>query len=250
MTSKDVDSRGIRRGRCNDCPCDGYSGGEIGLKCVTCGHFPAKHENLTSPDSAAAHNPVVAPVSPRISTTANEQSFGTLGPCCRVQDCTVEAYYDLNVSRQFPLCYEHLTTLPVEIRNLYISDSNDGRCAPQVQTISHTVPMMPKPRPRSPQPPTTSIDPDVRTSSSDLDRPSVMQSLTRIFKPNAKPVARSPSPNPRAPGIPQSNPQTQLKPPRPCKLFLLRMHIAASVTIVFLLHSGASRFTVQVTRLH
>ena len=43
-----VDSRGIKRGHCMACGCVGYSGGDNGMKCITCGHPPVKHHNLSS----------------------------------------------------------------------------------------------------------------------------------------------------------------------------------------------------------
>jgi len=54
-TTMSEDSRGIRRGQCNECGsgCGGYSKGSGGVKCV-CGHPPGKHVNLDLPSSLAS----------------------------------------------------------------------------------------------------------------------------------------------------------------------------------------------------
>ena len=50
-----ADSRGIRRGQCNECgsKCGGYSKDSGGVKCI-CGHPPGKHVNLDLPASTAS----------------------------------------------------------------------------------------------------------------------------------------------------------------------------------------------------
>ena len=42
-----VDSRGVKRGNCLSCFCEGYDGGPEKKKCVGCDHPPGKHTNLT-----------------------------------------------------------------------------------------------------------------------------------------------------------------------------------------------------------
>ena len=58
-----VDSRGVLRGQCQACSCDAYDGGDKGLKCVGCGHPPARHMNLTTgPATQSPPRPQISPL--------------------------------------------------------------------------------------------------------------------------------------------------------------------------------------------
>ena len=53
-----VDSRGIVRGRCSSCACDGYDGGSEKKRCIGCGHPPGKHVNVST--SLVGSTPLVS----------------------------------------------------------------------------------------------------------------------------------------------------------------------------------------------
>jgi len=75
-----VDSRGVRRGRCTVCTCEEYRLTKS-LKCETCSHPPAKHRNLELPISSGPGSDIL----------------------CQARGCKKEAYFQPNVGR-FDYC--------------------------------------------------------------------------------------------------------------------------------------------------
>ena len=70
-SSMSVDSRGIKRGRCMACGCAGYSGGDNGMKCITFGHPPGKHHNLSSLPSGSQASSTLGEHVSRTKTLCN-----------------------------------------------------------------------------------------------------------------------------------------------------------------------------------
>ena len=137
----ETDARGVRRGRCKSCFCDGYSAASGDLKCLKCKHPPGKHENLSTattsqssisqpsvPGSNAGHPLMLSPKTSqaRADDGLPRASF-QLGPQCQVSQCTKEAYFDLNTSKQYSLCQVHLQCLSAGLRNMYICKPTDDQ---------------------------------------------------------------------------------------------------------------------------
>ena len=143
-----ADARGVLRGHCKACPCNGYSGGPAGLKCVKCSHPPGKHEKLSTsgstPTSSSASDQDVAgqqiPLqsSPKPSSQPQAVLPGlkssppmptssfVIGPqLCQVPGCTAEADFDLNTSIQHKLCQEHRKNLPHGLQSSYVTDNDE-----------------------------------------------------------------------------------------------------------------------------
>ena len=144
-----ADARGVLRGHCKACPCDGYSGGPAGLKCVKCNHPPGKHEKLSTSGSTPASSSSdhdVAGQQTQLQSTPKPSSqpqavlpgLGlkssppiatssfVIGPqLCQVSGCTEEADFDLNTSIQHKLCQEHRKNLPHGLQSLYVTDSDE-----------------------------------------------------------------------------------------------------------------------------
>ena len=114
-----ADSRGIPRGQCTvcSCACNGYSGGESGLKCLNCAHPPGKHVNLSSAASSGSLGPsqlqaAAVPPDQSISSSSGSHPSFTLGPRCQVPGCTQEAHFDLNTRSEYSFCLQHQMAFP------------------------------------------------------------------------------------------------------------------------------------------
>ena len=120
-----TDARGVLRGACSSCACDGYLRPESGAKCEGCGHPPGKHKNLSAPtvstDGAA----------PQRSAPQSPPQF-SVGPTCDHAGCSESQYFDLNTGIQSRYCKYHLHTvaaspfasLPSRLDGLTLNDSS------------------------------------------------------------------------------------------------------------------------------
>lgn len=138
-----VDSRGVQRGRCTSCSCDGYDGGSELKKCVKCAHPPGKHQNMTQASGSSAVGSAVAmptssvtsvlAVSPTSPSSTDDDSLFTdstvsmptspVYPPCAFPGCSAETYFDLNTGFQSAYCQQHLS-------------STDGLTVPHFATAS------------------------------------------------------------------------------------------------------------------
>ena len=110
------DCRGVFRGGCTQCACDGYDGGVAGKKCDNCGHPPTKHQKLSTSGSSDS---VGVPIA----------KFSLSGPRCSFPSCDEEAYHDLNTNTQKKLCQKHLRVMSmVQSCDLSFSDSDENEC--------------------------------------------------------------------------------------------------------------------------
>ena len=99
-----IDSRGVKRGSCTDCTCDGYDGGPKKRKCVRCKHPPVKHMNLSQPCARTGQS------SASVALSYDSGSGQSVYAQCLYSGCTEEAYCDLNTGDEKPYCKRHLTT--------------------------------------------------------------------------------------------------------------------------------------------
>ncbi len=95
-----VDVRGIRRGKCRQCSCDGFTN-EGTVHCAKCHHSPVKHFNLDK-DSGAT---TTALRSPLVQDVDVEQEVSTM--CALHPRCTNSAYFDANTGESSYYCEEH-----------------------------------------------------------------------------------------------------------------------------------------------
>lgn len=78
------DNRGVKRGACKMCGCDGYDRGSEGKKCEGCGHPPGKHESL----------------SPQLSRGQAIQSYPTSPPSRAHHEMSMSSVSSLDLSGQ------------------------------------------------------------------------------------------------------------------------------------------------------
>ena len=106
------DSRGVLRGGCSSCSCDGYDGGSELRKCLNCGHPPGKHQNMSTGTVSSVTSSISAasaPTSPD-SMASNHATVFVPPPVCAIRGCTEEASFDLNTGNQNMYCDKHLLT--------------------------------------------------------------------------------------------------------------------------------------------
>ena len=96
-----VDIRGIRRGKCRQCPCEGFTN-EGPVPCAKCHHSPVKHVNLDKAESGAT---TTALKSPLVQDVDVEQEVSTM--CALYPRCTNSAYFDANTGESSCYCEEH-----------------------------------------------------------------------------------------------------------------------------------------------
>ena len=132
-----VDSRGIPRGGCEACSCDGYDGGNKQRKCLDCGHPPGKHENLDTrtaatstrtPPVPGASTLLPAAPTPQASTSVGSAYARVTGfftklfashPAQPHQSTPIDGFkvtpatgrpveFDANTGREYAYCGEHI----------------------------------------------------------------------------------------------------------------------------------------------
>ena len=106
------DSRGVERGRCSQCSCGAFQqAGDQSVRCSSCGHSPAKHQNLSTPPSPSVEASVTHGVhpatvfSPVVDATAQDETAPTL---CALPDCKNPAQFDPNTGESSVVCRDHL----------------------------------------------------------------------------------------------------------------------------------------------
>lgn len=90
-----MDSRGVKRGQCEDCACISFQPEEAvhtTRKCV-CGHPPGRHVKL---DGAG------------LTMSANEMSEEPAAQLPKCLQCEDEIHVDLNLQKAFKYCEKHL----------------------------------------------------------------------------------------------------------------------------------------------
>ena len=119
MAAANVDSRGVVRGRCSSCACDGYDGGFEKKKCIACGHPPGKHSaaNLSTSSSVSLSSSGVSstsafsPPGPSSSICDGGLGYGNsavfMSSVCQYPGCQKESDFDLNTGIQKEYCHEH-----------------------------------------------------------------------------------------------------------------------------------------------
>ena len=133
-----ADPRGVLRGRCTACSCDGYSRASGGVKCDDCGHPPAKHGKLSASDagpsqtayqptpppaprptprpvSAVSTPPIPPPRKARVASAKPLPSFS--GPRCLFPNCTNEAFFDPNSGDESQYCSDHFNAEFLDTEN-------------------------------------------------------------------------------------------------------------------------------------
>ena len=102
-----VDIRGIRRGKCKLCSCDGFTSGKGVVHCTNCHHSPVQHLNLTQQQV----DPVVAGITvvktAKVSVQDSVQDEADV-VCALHPKCTNSAYFDVNTGESSVYCEEHL----------------------------------------------------------------------------------------------------------------------------------------------
>lgn len=126
-----IDSRGVQRGSCSACGCGAYDGGSAKKKCVSCGHPPGKHQNLSSaPSNLGASLSSVSLSSSSSNPLAGSAVSFTVGvPNCPVSGCTNNVFFDVNTSQEYPCCRDHVS-LALSGQLLSPSDSDSGIFSP------------------------------------------------------------------------------------------------------------------------
>ena len=126
--STNIDSRGVKRGDCCMCSCDQYNGGTKRIKCVDCGHPPAKHRNALT--GSVAQPASVGSIS--ISRPPTLDSFGddedidlVTDSLCQFPGCRNRTDFDPNTGLQDEFCPDHTDVPPkgINFGNLSLSDS-------------------------------------------------------------------------------------------------------------------------------
>lgn len=102
-----LDSRGVKRGSCLDCSCDGYDGGSEKRKCIRCTHPPGKHKNVNSSSASNQSSRVFAP-SPPLSNGSEGNPASVFVPKCLFRGCTEERDFDPNTGDDKHYCRLHL----------------------------------------------------------------------------------------------------------------------------------------------
>lgn len=114
MAAVNIDSRGILRGRCSSCVCDGYKGGSEKKKCIRCGHPPGKHMNFSTNSSVTSCSLGVSSISALSSPASafNDSRTSFIIPFdyqCRYPGCQKDTDFDPNTGAQkAQYCQEHI----------------------------------------------------------------------------------------------------------------------------------------------
>ena len=114
-----VDYRGVVRGRCSSCVCNGYDGGSEKKKCIACTHPPGKHQNLSTSSSSVSSLSIssMSTASPtglfvgEMTCSIDSDSSIFMSPMayqCQYPDCQKESAFDPNTGAQNEYCHKHI----------------------------------------------------------------------------------------------------------------------------------------------
>lgn len=115
MAAVNVDSRGVARGRCSSCACDGYNGGSEKKRCIGCGHPPGKHRaaNFSTSSSVSSSSGVssISALSPPSSICDGGLGYSDsavfMSTGCQFPGCQRDSDFDPNTGIQKAYCQEH-----------------------------------------------------------------------------------------------------------------------------------------------
>ena len=126
MAAVDVDSRGVARGRCSSCACDGYSGGVEKKRCIGCGHPPGKHRAVNSSTSSSVSSSSgvssISALSPPSSICDGGLGYSGdsavfLSTGCQFPGCQRNSDFDLNTGIQKAYCQEHFLYTQIALQH-------------------------------------------------------------------------------------------------------------------------------------
>lgn len=169
-----MDSRGVLRGSCSVCECDGYDGGTEGMKCEYCEHPPGKHQNLSRGPPSESVGPDLSSLSlssSAPSTSAARFSVGTPRSISKYPD----DFLDEDISIDHLLCEGSLPSPSAQM-----SSKNDSGIPLSTTSL----------------PPRNSFHSKVLPSS--FDHVIRKKVRSRIPRPSSSPQMVRPIPKPRA----------------------------------------------------
>ncbi len=109
MTDSDI--KGVRRGKCSSCSCSGFKRNESKVTCLSCGHPPAKHDNLDAPGIRIDNRKTInvessfSAVEKRPHINVDDSDTEVL---CSDPNCKLPAYFDLNSGDSSIYCEQHM----------------------------------------------------------------------------------------------------------------------------------------------
>ena len=103
-----TDIKGVRRGKCSSCSCSGFKRNEAKVTCLSCGHPPAKHENLDGKSSQVEARVEVKSSSTAVNRLHHDSDEDPDVLCCSYPNCKLSAYFDLNSGESSVYCERHI----------------------------------------------------------------------------------------------------------------------------------------------
>lgn len=187
-----VDARGVLRGQCQACSCDAYDGGDKGFKCVDCGHPPGRHVNVNAgPPTQSPPRPQISPptasLPPRLQPSAytDPSTTAAVATQCQFPGCTRETHFDMNSSKQYSFCRDHINaSLPSHLSSVHLDPPTYPSVATPVQSLSPLHPTTP---------PTSSL---ASQSTPNLTKYTKSPFLVAFGSPQKKARSKAPSPVP------------------------------------------------------
>ena len=87
------------------------------MKCLSCGHPPGRHQNLSTGSTQ------------KTCTSRSSSTSFSIGPVCQYPGCGKPVYFDMNTSVEYPSCKDH-SGIPLSVQPASLSPSDSGIFSP------------------------------------------------------------------------------------------------------------------------